>query len=454
MRKWAAGLGLVVVVATACGTDATPSDSVTAGDPGPAPTTTGSGEGFTFQILGPAESLERLTGPVPGDLRLDGCRWLGPASYEFDFTWMPAESGTVVLPVLLELIEPANDTPPGIPVELVLDAPASFTVPVDTSWRYQHDDAEQWSFNRVHLVNETNARCGGFVPGADATSFGSDLDLAPVVPVADTQTELVLAAAAIDATDSNDPLLPLAWMIPAVAAMVDSYAFVDGATLEGVGVEREGTCVSIFSTFTLGDGSTIHLLQRGGCSAAAPPDQVAYPGFVPPAVLEGEGWTVTVTPGSAEIAWLGEATPANEDPTFSPAAWLGAYRGQHRDIDVLAVFEWEGGLVAVVDSHQIEVERYADPVVITPEEYHGGSSGTVCDSWGYNTSGHAGRSYIFVVAHEPGLQFDIGSEHEFVWQTTADGREVGFADLQGASVDQPTVTDADGTDVPCVQSAG
>ncbi len=453
MRKWSASLALIVMAA-ACGT----------ADPAAIPTPTGSGDGFEFEVLFASDSLEWLDGPSPGELRLDACRWVGPAAYEFDLTWVPSAAGAHVLYVVLELIEPANDTPPSIRLKLQLDAAASFTVPVDNSQRYRHDGGEVWGFNRADLANETKGHCGGSIYGTGASSLRADLDLAPVALPTDDLSGLPLAAASVDPTDTDHPLLPLAWMARAVASLVDAYAVVEGATLDGVGVEREGTCVSLFSTFTLSDGSAVHLLQQGGCAAATPSDQAAYPGFVPPAMVEHEGWTVTVTPGSADITWLRDAAAAapaddaaSEDDassTFSPTAWLGAYREQHPEVTVIAIFEWEDGLVAVVDNADFQVERYADPIVITPEEYRGGVSGAGCDAFGWSMSSHAGRSYIFVVAHEPGLRFDIGSEHELVWQTTADGREVGFADLHGTSVGAPTVTDADGAVVPCIPSAG
>jgi hypothetical protein len=307
------------------------------------------------------------------------------------------------------------------------------------------DGKRSGTFGDVELQYDVDA------PASDGTPFG---DL-------------------ITVDDHNAGMFPLAqltWLQPEAA--FDRLYVAPDLPLNGIAVERKGTCRTVRSWYPAGSDQ-VTVEQRHGCLERS--GEETQPGWTRVTVADNN-WEVAVTGPEADVPavvnalqWIdvpgGEA--AEGGPTPGADAYIDGYLVDNPGIVELGRFDFHDGKVAIVDRIGVEgasqMDRYLEPLVSAPgvnygtavvscQEYTVGIASSV---GAYPTSAEPG-GYAYFIARDAGTTFTLlapGLPPKVVPERTASGVYLAFLDIgtSGLQGPQVVVNDANGAPVPCSQ---
>lgn len=310
----------------------------------------------------------------------------------------------------------------------------------------------------VSFDGKTSATFGGVklqysvdAPASDGTPFGD------LITVDDHDARMF-------------PLAQLMWVQPQAA--FDRLYVAPDLPLNGIAVERKGTCRTVRTWYPTGS-DRVTVEQSHGCLERV--GEETQPGWTTVSVADNN-WKLTVTGPGADLPAVVQAlrwidVPNGEEaeggPTPGADAYIDGYQADNPGLVELGRFDFHDGKVAIFDrigaDGVSQLDRYLDPLVsaagvnygtevVSCQEYTVGIASSV---GGYPTSAEPG-GYAYFIARDAGTTFTLptlGLPPKVVPEPTASGVYLAFLDIgtSGLQVPQVSVTDANGTPVPCSQ---
>jgi hypothetical protein len=419
----------------------------------------------------PASGSTPSTGDVPAvdELTATACTWRWFDRYDVQVA-VPDDvpEGTEVGVQLTVILGDVGSV--GGEVKLVTDGSRAQTVEVRSSTPLSTGDPNDLTIYRDDvLAPGAGALCDVSFDGDRSGTFGDvELQYDVDAPASDGS-----AFGDLIAVDSHDaaafPLAELMFLQP--DALFDRLYLAPELQLQGIAIQRDGTCRTVRSWYPAGD-SQVSVEQRHGCLDRSGEEMM--PGWSS-AEVDDPNWRVTLVGPAAEVPavldalqWIdvpgGEA--AEGDPVPGADAYIDGYLEDHDGVVELGRFDFHDGKVAIVDragEGSAPFERYMEPVVsaagvnyaattVTCEEYTIGIASSVGT---FPTSAEPG-GYAYFIARDAGTTFTLmvpGLPPTVVPEPTASGVYLAFLDIgtSGLPIPQVVVTDANGAPVPCTQ---
>lgn len=457
---WVAALGALALVA-GCGT----SESSTTTTAVPATNTVAdvldesvepSTEPTLPQPFDGVAASWRLTDPTNpddspgGTLTLEACRWRAPDLYTFDLNWRStdASSEPAELPIALQL--GGGDTPRALVWGVVdLRSPGSFSITLDTLRQGSRPDLSLAGVESERQPFTCSASSG-------VGEWGQVASTVDAIALTFERTEPDTVQDLVDGVVLDDPTGPqlvLARLVRENALEVDRFFLDPGRVLTSLGVDRQGTCLSVEATF----GPGVSVWQERGCDPATGP------------VLEGvavdvvdDAWQVhAVAPTEEEARALAAAVrafrdvrvpPLGDAPTFDADAWFDGYLIEHPDVVEVGRLVVDGTPVMFRTGGPEFWFSEAIWEFVVPTDVEFLSSGGVgCMAYTIGEFDGPFGDGAFTIAWEPDLRFVIG-ERELTLEPGRNDWSLGVHPLEaGERHGDIAVLDSEGAEVPCEQ---